>query len=243
MALIKLITPKQPPAGLTMVELTFEETRVIGVLMEKQTTTPDQYPMSLNSLTNACNQKSNRDPVTHFSEGDVQNVLDEMEKKHLVAPYSTSGSRVVKYQHRFANTEFSKLQFNKKQRAVLCVLFLRGPQTPGELRTRTQRLCEFGDVADVELVLNTLASHEDGPYVVKLSREPGKREARYAHLFCGEVSDTAPVQPALQSYEREERGGGQQSSEIDSRVDALEERLEQAMKEIAELRELLNEVL
>lgn len=165
------------------------EARVIGCFLEKQVTTPDQYPLSLNGLTTACNQKTNREPVLELSESDVQSTLDMLMKKHQVRSLSIPGSRVMKYEHRFCNSEFGNLKFSEAEVAVVCCLLLRGPQTPGELRTRTNRLYEFSDVTQVEQVLNELAAREDGPFVVRLQREAGKRESRYAHLFSGEVEN------------------------------------------------------
>ncbi|WP_415894470.1 YceH family protein [Neptuniibacter sp. PT8_73] len=170
-------------------DLTSLQTRVIGCLLEKEITTPDQYPLSLNGLTTACNQKSNREPVLSLDESEVQNVLDELKEKRLVRDESGFGSRVSKFKHRFCNTEFSDLQFTAQQLAVICVLFLRGPQTPGELRTRTNRLCEFKDVSEVEATLTSLADHPMGSLVQRLAREPGKRESRFVHLFSGAVED------------------------------------------------------
>lgn len=171
--------------------LSLLEARVIGCFLEKQVTTPDQYPLSLNGLTTACNQKTNRDPVLELSESDVQSTLDMLMKKHQVRSLSIPGSRVMKYEHRFCNSEFGNLKFSEAEVAVVCCLLLRGPQTPGELRTRTNRLYEFSDVTQVEQVLNELAAREDGPFVVRLQREAGKRESRYAHLFSGEVENVA----------------------------------------------------
>ncbi|MEY4590775.1 MAG: hypothetical protein RL497_2851 [Pseudomonadota bacterium] len=180
-----------------MFDLTPIEARVMGSLIEKALTTPDQYPLSLNSLTLACNQKSNREPVMDLSEAQVQSTLDDLVKKHLVSPISAMGSRVVKYQHRFCNTQFSELQLSPAELAVVCVLLLRGWQTPGELRTRTQRLHDFNDVLDVEKALHQMMGRNQ-PLIAKLEREPGKRESRYAHLFCGEITDLArPVASSL----------------------------------------------
>ena len=181
-------------------ELTALEARVVGCLIEKEVSTPEHYPLSLNALTNACNQKSNREPVMNLMESQVQQAVDQLIKKHLVSEKSGFGSRVVKYQHRFFNSEFGGTRFNAQQMGVICELLLRGPQTPGELRSRTARLCKFGDVGEVEQVLNELMSHDDGPFVACLPREPGRRESRYAHLFCGEVdmaeaAQTGPVEP------------------------------------------------
>ncbi len=170
-----------------MKSLSFIETRVIGCLIEKSFTTPEQYPLSMNALTNACNQKSNRDPVSNFDEAQVQDTVKSLAEAGLVTELSGFGSRVVKVKHRFCNTEFSELRLSKQELGIVCVLFLRGPQTPGELRTRTARLCEFQSLEQVEGVLNELCSKEK---VIKLEREPGKREARFAHLFSDEVFDS-----------------------------------------------------
>lgn len=167
--------------------LTLHEARVIGCLIEKEITTPDQYPLSVNALTNACNQKSNREPVMALDDSTVQQTLDELIKKRLVLDKSGFGSRVVKYQHRFCNSEFGSLKFSQQELGIICVLLLRGPQTPGELRTRTNRLCKFVDVHEVESTLAQLMERDEGPFVVRLPREAGKRELRYAHLFSGEV--------------------------------------------------------
>lgn len=163
--------------------LSLNETRVIGCLLEKESTTPDQYPLSLNALTNACNQKSNREPVLSLAESEVKETLEVLLKERLVS--EDTGARVSKYRHRFCNTEFGSLQLTDQERGIVCVLFLRGAQTPGELRGRTGRLAEFADVREVEGVLQQMV--ERG-LVVQLPREAGKRESRYAHLFSGEVS-------------------------------------------------------
>jgi hypothetical protein len=176
------------------ITLTLYEARVIACLIEKEITTPDQYPLSLNALTNACNQKSNREPVLALAESTVQQTLDELIKKRLVLDKSGFGSRVVKYQHRFCNSEFGKLKFSEQELGIVCVLLLRGPQTPGELRTRTNRLCKFSDVHEVESTLEQLMERDDGPFVVRLPREAGRRELRYAHLFSGEVQITDSTQ-------------------------------------------------
>jgi uncharacterized protein YceH (UPF0502 family) len=171
------------------VQLTPLEARVIGCLIEKQITTPDQYPLSLNALVNACNQKSNRDPVMDLDEPTVQQTLDSLSKKHLVVEKSGFGSRVPKYQHRFCNTEFGSLKLDPQELAIVCELLVRGPQTPGELRTRASRMAPFGETSDVEAALTRLAERPDGPYVVRLAREPNRRDSRWAHLFSGPVAD------------------------------------------------------
>lgn len=169
------------------IHLTPTEARVIGSLIEKAITTPDQYPLSLNALTNACNQKSNRDPVLDLDERTVQDALDALAKKHFVMERSGFGSRVPKYQHRFCNTGFGTLEFTPVQTAIICELLLRGPQTPGELRTRASRMAELRDPNEIDEALEKLATREEGPFVVRLPREAGRRDSRYAHLFSGEV--------------------------------------------------------
>ncbi len=169
-------------------QLSALEARVIGCLIEKQVTTPEQYPLSLNALVLACNQKSNRDPVLELTEVQVQGLVDGLIRKHLLLEKSGFGSRVPKYQQRFCNTEFSALKFTPQQRAIVCELLLRGPQTPGELRSRASRMAPFGDAAEVEAALEQLAQADGGAYVVRLEREPGRRESRYAHLFSGPIA-------------------------------------------------------
>jgi len=175
------------------IELTALEARVIGCLIEKAITTPDQYPLSLNALVNACNQKSNRDPVMDLSESAVQQVLDGLSKKHLVMEKSGFGSRVPKYQHRFCNTEFGNLKLDPQELAIVCELLVRGAQTPGELRTRASRMAAFGETSDVDATLARMRDRADGPFVVQLAREPNRRDSRWAHLFSGPVADVAPA--------------------------------------------------
>jgi len=168
-------------------QLNGTEARVIGCLLEKQVTTPEQYPLSVNAMTMACNQKTNREPVMNLSEHDVQEVLDALVKRHYLRTVSGFGNRVTKYEQRFCNSEFGDLKLSSAEVAVITTLLLRGAQTPGELRTRASRMHEFSDMQEVEQTLEGLASREDGPYVVRLAREPGKRESRYMHLFSGDV--------------------------------------------------------
>lgn len=217
-----------------LIQLTPIQTRLIGVLLEKEITTPEQYPLSLNGLTLGCNQKSNRDPVMNLSESDVQNVLDELRDKKLILEYTGAGSRVVKYKHRFCNTEFSDLKFSRQQLAIVCVMLLRGPQTPGELRTRTNRLAEFESVEEMEATLTKLHDLNGEQLVIKLAREPGKRDSRYAHLFSGEqefevpllqASASSPVNHSVQDSQRITLLE-QQVSELTSQVDELKEMIE-----------------
>lgn len=194
--------------------LSLYEMRVIGCLIEKAITTPDQYPLSLNALVNACNQKSNRDPVLDLKETTVQDTVDGLVQNYLVS--RVEGSRVTKYQHRFCNSEFGVLQLSEKATGIICELFLRGPQTPGELRTHTERLCKFEDVNQVETELASLMTREE-PLVVKLPREHGKRESRYAHLFSGK-----PQSSDLLSLEKNKIENEVTDRE---RIDALEEQV------------------
>ncbi|MBS0055246.1 DUF480 domain-containing protein [Yersinia sp. Marseille-Q3913] len=200
------------------------EARVIGCLLEKQVTTPEQYPMSLNGVTVACNQKTNREPVMELSESDVQQTLDFLLKKHLIR--TQSGNRVMKYEHRFCNSEFGNLKFSPAELAVIATLLLRGPQTPGELRTRTNRMYEFADVTETEAVLNQLSQREDGPFVARLAREAGKRESRYRHLFSGDAAPTAPTDEG-----------------VDGGASALEIRVAQLEQQVMALTRRLDEVL
>ncbi|MGG5797918.1 DUF480 domain-containing protein [Edwardsiella tarda] len=205
------------------------EARVIGCFLEKQVTTPEQYPLSLNALTTACNQKTNREPVLDLSESEVQNALDLLVRKHQIRSINAPGSRVVKYEHRFCNSEFGDLRFSPAEVALICCLLLRGPQTPGELRTRSNRLYAFADVNEAEQALNRLAEREDGPFVVRLAREPGRRESRYAHLFCGEAAigpESAAVDTASAAVE---------TDELSARVTALEAEVADLKRRLASL--------
>ncbi|EGQ8233932.1 TPA: DUF480 domain-containing protein [Vibrio parahaemolyticus] len=210
------------------VELTAIEARVIGCLIEKEVTTPDQYPLSLNALTNACNQKSNREPVMALSESDVLDAVDALIERRLVSDESAFNSRVSKYQHRFCNTEFGDLKLSEQEKGIICCMLLRGAQTPGEIRTRTNRLATFHDVKEVEAVLEHLASEEKGPFVVKLPREAGKRESRYMHLFCGEVdvSAIAAAVPATSSSSERVAQLEQEVAELREELDALKAQVE-----------------
>ncbi len=213
------------------VELTAIEARVIGCLIEKEVTTPDQYPLSLNALTNACNQKSNREPVMALSESDVLDAVDAVDaliERRLVSDESAFNSRVSKYQHRFCNTEFGDLKLSEQEKGIICCMLLRGAQTPGEIRTRTNRLATFHDVKEVEAVLEHLASEEKGPLVVKLPREAGKRESRYMHLFCGEVdvSAMAAAVPATSSSSERVAQLEQEVAELREELDALKAQVE-----------------
>jgi uncharacterized protein len=200
------------------------EARVIGCLIEKEITTPDQYPLSLNALTNACNQKTNREPVLDLSESEVQQSVDSLMKKYMVSDKSAGyGGRVTKYKHRFCNTEFGSLKFTKQELGIICVMLLRGAQTPGELRSRTNRLCEFADAEAVETALRGLMTREDGPFIARLARAPGARESRYAHLFSGDLK-SAPEPEAEAAEPLSPAGAGASNMPtLSQRVSALEE--------------------
>jgi hypothetical protein len=212
------------------ITLTALEARVIGTLIEKEITTPDQYPLSLNALVNACNQKSNREPVMDLDESQVQEIIDGLVKKHMVSEKTAFGSRVTKYRERFCNTEFGTLSFSPQELGILCVLLLRGAQTPGELRTRTARLCRFNDVLEVEDVLDQLMNREDGPFVARLPREPGKRELRYVQRFSETpyVPESSAVKDVAVAGEETER------------LNRLEQQVSELVREVGELRERLD---
>src|SRR4051812_3004950 len=169
--------------------LTAAEVRVLGSLIEKQITTPDYYPLTLNALTNACNQLTNRDPVVAFDETTVVRALDGLRDKRLATLFAGAESRVAKYKH----TLTDRLLLTPAEIAVLCVLMLRGPQTVGELRTRSERLFAFDTLPEVEETLNVLAARQSQPLVTKLPRQPGTKESRYAHLLAGPPEPASPT--------------------------------------------------
>jgi uncharacterized protein YceH (UPF0502 family) len=223
------------------IQLTAIEARIIGCLMEKELTTPDQYPLSLNALTNACNQKTSRDPVLELGETEVQQSVDALMKKYLVSDKSAGyGGRVTKYKHRFCNTEFGSLKFSKQELGIICVLLLRGAQTPGELRSRTNRLCEFPDGEAVEATLKTLMEREDGPFVARLSRAPGAREARYLHLFSPDVvqagTGQSEVLSADEAFAAARAETPRSSDELAERISLLEDTVRQLRVELDELK-------
>jgi uncharacterized protein len=205
------------------------EVRVLGALLEKEIATPEYYPMSLNALVNACNQKSNREPVVSYDEETVLQAIDGLREKGLALISTGRESRVPKYYERLAE----KFNFDRRELAVLCVLLLRGPQTPGELRGRGQRLYEFDDLESVEATLTRLMEWQPEPLVKRLAKQPGTKESRYAHLFSGDVVDTfcasspEPVQGT--------RPAG------DGRLAKLEEDVQSLQREVAELRSQLAE--
>lgn len=206
-------------------QLTALEARVMGCLLEKQVTTPEQYPLSVNAVTLACNQKSNRDPVMTLSENEVQDVLDLLVKRHYLRTVSGFGNRVTKYEQRFCNSEFGDLKLNSAEVALVTTLLLRGAQTPGELRSRGQRMHEFAAMSEVENALDNLSNREDGPFVARLPREPGKREQRFMHLFSGDVENAAVTVEADTT----------ETNSLVARVDALESEVEELKQRLDSL--------
>jgi uncharacterized protein len=211
------------------IRLTAIEARIIGSLIEKQITTPDQYPLSLNALLNACNQKSNREPVMQLDEPTVKFVVDGLARRHFVVEKSGFGSRVPKYQQIFCNTEFGSLRFTPQETAIVCELLLRGPQTPGELRARVPRMAELPDPSVIEPLLAALASRPEGAIVQQLPREAGRRDSRWAQLFeelpeiiAATEGEIAAAAPAASAGARSTGG-----ADLAARVTALEQAVEE----------------
>jgi uncharacterized protein YceH (UPF0502 family) len=215
------------------IELTPPEARVLGCLLEKEVTTPEQYPLSLNALVNACNQKSNRDPLMELDEATVQRVVDALRSRHLVSDRSGYSGRVPKYKQVFCNTEFGSLRFTGIERAIICELLLRGPQSAGELRARCARMTTVGGVDEVETALQVLMDHGAGPFVVRLPRAPGQRDLRYAHLLGGDLPAVPAIAPAGPAATP---GQGGAPDALASRLQALEERVSELTREVAALR-------
>lgn len=213
------------PFRATNVLLDDNEVRVLGALVEKDITTPDYYPLTLNALVNACNQKSNREPVMALNDDAVRQALHSLNEKGLAGTASTADSRVPKYEHRMQEA----FNFTRRETAVMCVLMLRGPQTPGELRGRTERMHRFEDLTDVQSTLQKLMTREGEPLVKVLPRQPGTKEARYAHLLAGEKPEWNAPAPAVV----ETPAGNSGDSE---RITALEEEVGNLKKDIAELK-------
>ncbi len=216
--------------------MTIKEARVLGSLLEKEVTTPEQYPLSLNGLTNACNQKSNRDPVMKLTEDEVQGALDLLKAKHWVM--MISGQRTLKFKQRFCNTEFSDFQFSEQEKAILCLLLLRGAQTLGELKTRCQRMAEFDRIDEVEQSISQLMTHASGAFVTRLTKEPGRREVRYAHLLTElderYVNDQDNIIASQALNQESKQPDFQLDSEMPSLLDRLES-LEQRVKNLESL--------
>jgi len=200
-------------------ELTANEARVIGCLIEKSIVTPDQYPLTLNALTNACNQKSGRNPVMALSQGEVQHTMRTLEYKHLARTEENFKSRTEKYTQRFCNTRYSDFHFDDAQLAVVTLLLLRGPQTPGELRSRSGRLHSFADNAEVVVALTSLIERDGEPLLVKLPRTTGRKDSEYMHLFCGAVDVDVHAEEAAKSGPSRSRVS---TAELEERMSKLE---------------------
>jgi len=207
--------------------LTGIETRVLGSLIEKDITTPDYYPLSLNALVNACNQKNNRDPVMTLDESSVREALATLQEKRLAGPASGADSRVTKFEHRLQEA----FNFDRREIAVVCVLLLRGPQTPGELRSRTDRMYRFEALEDVVSTLDRLAQR-DPPLARILPRQPGTKESRYTHLFSGEPPEQPNVERALSPAIAS-------SNSNPDRLAALEEEVSRLRADLSEVQQQL----
>ena len=205
------------------------ETRVLGSLIEKDITTPDYYPLSLNALVNACNQKNNRDPVMTLDEGAVRDSLSTLQEKRMAGPASGADSRVTKYEHRMQEL----FNFDRREIAVLCVLLLRGPQTPGEIRGRTDRMYHFDSLDDVISTLDRLA-HRDPSLVRMLARQPGTKESRYAQLLSGEPPDQPMVEQAPAPVRSE--SGGDRVTKLEEEVSRLRAELSDVQQQLAAFR-------
>jgi hypothetical protein len=207
------------------------EIRIIGCLIEKSVVTPDMYPLTLNALTNACNQKSARDPVMALQKGEVQHTIRVLEAKHLVRIEENFKSRTEKYVQRFCNTRYSDFQFDPAELAIVTLLLLRGPQTPGELRARSGRLHSFADNNEVVATATRLIEREGTPILVKLPRTPGRKDAEYMHLFGGPID--------VEAYANTARSAAPAGSVERSTVAELAERVAQLEADVAELKKLL----
>lgn len=212
-------------------DLTENEVRVIGCLIEKSVVTPDQYPLTLNALTNACNQKSAREPVMSLQQGVVQRTVRDLEAKNLVRIDDGLKSRTEKYVQRFCNTRYSDYQFDPPQLAIVCLLLLRGPQTPGEIRARSGRLYSFADNAAVVDALGTLIDRDREPLVTQLPRIPGRKDSEYMHLFGGAID--------VQAYADDAHATMAARPSAQTATSELEQRISRLETEVAELRDLV----
>jgi len=211
--------------------LTPIEVRILGCLIEKEATTPDVYPLTLNNLLTGCNQKSNREPVMELDTDDLMTALDNLIDKTLASTWKSGRNRMAKYQHKLRQRVSNEFEFSLPELAVLGVLFLRGPQTVGEIRSRCARIHEFESLEAVAGVLATLEENPDGPYVKMLARQEGRKEPRYAHLFCGEPEEAAI--PGA-GFERAASGGNSRVEAIELEVSKLKSALHDLEQRLAE---------
>jgi uncharacterized protein YceH (UPF0502 family) len=206
--------------------LTDIETRVLGALVEKQVTTPEYYPLTLNALTLACNQKNNRHPVTAYGENEVAQAVESLREKNLAYVFYGSTSRVPKYKHVMPEV----LHLNAAETALMCVLMLRGPQTPGELRGNASRLHEFAGLDEIEQTLNGLITHDPDPLVARLARQPGQKEVRFAHLLSGEVP-VETIAPAAAEARPHRASLEQKIDALTAEVESLKAQFEEFKKQ------------
>ena len=216
-----------------MLNLSANEVRVIGCLMEKSVVTPEQYPLTLNALTNACNQKSSRNPVMSLDPGVVKRTVRELQDRHLVRADENFIRGVEKYKQVFCNTRLGDYQFDAPQFAIVCLLLLRGPQTPGELRARSGRLHTFADNDAVVESLNELIERDGEPLVVKLPRTSGRKDSEYMHLFSGPID--------VEEYQHQTKAMTDSGASEQVSVSELEQRLSSLEKEVAELKAQLKQ--
>lgn len=213
------------------IKLTAAEARVLGCLIEKEVTTPDYYPLTMNALINAGNQRSNREPVMNLDEDDVRQALHGLENKQLAGRARSADGRVTKYEHWLGEA----YNFNRAETALICVLLLRGPQTPGELRGRTERLHDFAEISDVTAGLQKLIER-DPPLVAILPRQPGARESRYAHLLCGPVESIAiPENTASESATLSRSAQDERIAQLESAVTELKAEMQALRKRLDDL--------
>lgn len=209
------------------------EARILGCLIEKEATTPDVYPLTLNGLLAACNQKTSREPVMELRSDELLPALDSLIDKTLVSTWKAGHNKMAKYQHKLRHRVSDKFDFSLPELAVLCILFLRGPQTAGEIRSRSSRIHEFDNPEAVAEVLKALEDNPDGPYTTMLPRQEGRKEPRFAHLFCGEPDDSYSLSFNAATPARSGNGNArmealeEQVTELKSQLQALELRLEQ----------------
>lgn len=211
------------------------EARILGCLIEKEATTPDVYPLTLNSLLTACNQKSNREPVMELNSDDLTSALDSLIDKTLVSTWKSDRNRMAKYQHKLRHRVSDQFNFSLPELAVLGVLLLRGPQTMGEIRTRCARIHEFDNLNAVQDVLSALEADPDGPYTTMLPRQEGRKEPRYVHLFCGEPDEAAlsdiGSRPVTGGASSRLEAVEQEVSELKSKLHELQQRFELFIKQ------------
>jgi uncharacterized protein YceH (UPF0502 family) len=216
------------PSPIMNIVLNEIEVRVLGALIEKDVTTPDYYPLSLNALVNACNQKNNRDPVMNLDEESVRQALESLQEKRLAGPARGADSRVTKYEHRTQEV----FNFTRGEIAIVCVLLLRGPQTPGELRSRTERMHRFEDLTDVQSALQRLMQRE--PALAKvLPRQPGTKESRYMHLLSGDVEDASVAGAPSSVSAQSDSVGGDRITSLETEVSTLQEEIAELKRQFA----------